>query len=54
MAVRHQRIVAREVQGLNGFTLSWKLALHRLFQSIAVLRSGQPERWQSVRGFWQS
>lgn len=54
MAVRHQRIVAREVLGLDGFTLRWKLALHRLFQSIAVLRSGQPGRWQSVRGFWQS
>ncbi len=54
MIVRHQRLMARDVLGLRGFTLTWKLSLHRLFQTIAVLRSGDAQRWQSVRGFWEA
>lgn len=54
MIVRHQRMMARDVLGLRGFSLLWKLTLHRLFQTIAVLRSKDQDRWQSVRGFWES
>lgn len=52
MIVRNQRITARDVLGLRGFTLTWKLTLHRLFQTIAVLRDPQPDYWQAIRGFW--
>ncbi|HVS53815.1 MAG TPA: glycosyltransferase [Opitutaceae bacterium] len=52
--VQHQRLFARELQGLRGWTLAWKLTLHRLFQSIAVLRSRDPQRWRMVRGFWEA
>jgi GT2 family glycosyltransferase len=54
MIVRHQRMMARDVLGLRSFSLLWKLTLHRLFQTIAVLRSKDQDRWQSVRGFWES
>ncbi|MEY4939531.1 MAG: hypothetical protein RIQ93_1266 [Verrucomicrobiota bacterium] len=54
MIVRNQRIVAHDVLGLRGFTLAWKLALHRLFQTVAVIRAPQPGRWQAIRGFWDA
>lgn len=52
MIVRHQRIVAQDILRLRGLALEWKLAWHRLFQSVAVLREGAPGRWRAVRGFW--
>jgi len=54
MTVRHQRLVARDVLQVPSFALTWKLTLHRLFQSIAVFRSRRPGRWRAIRGFWQS
>jgi cellulose synthase/poly-beta-1,6-N-acetylglucosamine synthase-like glycosyltransferase len=52
MRIRHQQLFARELLGLSGFTLFWKLTLHRLFQTLAVLRSGAPGRWRTITGFW--
>lgn len=54
MIVRHQRKMAREVLGLRGPALWWKLTLHRVFQTIAVLRSSTSGRWASARGFWSA
>lgn len=52
MIVHHQRLFARDLLGLRGFTLAWKLTLHRLFQSVAVLRSPEPRRLSALRGLW--
>jgi GT2 family glycosyltransferase len=54
MTVRHQRILSRDALGLRGFRLAWKLTLHRLFQTVAVLRRKEPGRWHTIRGFWES
>lgn len=54
MIVQHQYRLARDVLGVSGVTLVWKLALHRLFQTIAVLRSPHPDRWAAIRGFWEA
>src|SRR5690606_6506711 len=52
MHVRHQRLIARELLGLRGFPLWWRLTLHRLFQTIAVLRGGGAGAWRAVSGYW--
>ena len=50
--IRNQRIVARDVQGLRGFSFAWKVLLHRLFASITILR-GRERGWiQSLKGTW--
>ncbi len=50
--IRNQRIVARDVQGLGGFTLAWKFLLHRIFASITILR-GRETGWRdSLKGTW--
>lgn len=52
MRIRNQRIVAREVQGLRGFPLAWKFLLHRVFSSVAILRSREIGWQQSLKGTW--
>jgi hypothetical protein len=54
MIVRHQKTLTQDLLGLSGFTLAWKLSLHRLFQTVAVIRSPHPDRWQAIRGFWSA
>ncbi len=52
MRIRNQRIVAREVQGLGGFTLAWKFFLHRIFSTLAILRGREAGWQQSLKGTW--
>lgn len=52
MIIRHQRLFAQDLLDLRGAALAAKLALHRLFQTIAVLRSPERGRWAAVRGLW--
>jgi len=52
MRVRHQRLVARDIVGLREPTLSWKLALHRLFATVSVLRQRGPGWTQEILGTW--
>lgn len=54
MHVSNQRIIARDLLGLRGAALWWKLTLHRLFQTVAVLREGSPDTWRAIRGYWTS
>jgi GT2 family glycosyltransferase len=52
MRMRNQQLVAREVLGLHGFSLWWKMFLHRLFTSIYLLRF-RPGGWQGeLAGIW--
>lgn len=50
--IRNQRIVARDVQGLGGFSLAWKFLLHRVFSTIAILRGRETGWQQSLKGTW--
>ena len=52
MRVRHRRIVARDIVGLRGPALTFKLLLHRLFTSACLLRSRQPSWKQELLGTW--
>ncbi|RYD73839.1 MAG: glycosyltransferase family 2 protein [Verrucomicrobiaceae bacterium] len=52
MRVHHQRQVARDILGLGGLELSWKLALHRLFATVSILR-GRSGAWrEELIGTW--
>lgn len=50
--VANQRAVARDILGVDGFTLGWKFALHRLFITAILLRGGGPGKWREVTGTW--
>jgi glycosyltransferase involved in cell wall biosynthesis len=50
--IHNQRVVARDVLGLRGFSLAWKFFLHRLFASLTIVRQRQPGWTQSLRGTW--
>ena len=50
--IANQRIVARDLLGLDGITLGWKFALHRLFITTALLRGGGAGKWREVAGTW--
>ncbi len=50
--IRNQRIVARDVMGLRGFSLAWKFLLYRLFASLTILRQRAPGWTQDLRGIW--
>jgi hypothetical protein len=52
MRVRHQRVVARDILGLREPALSWKLTLHRLFASAAVLRRRGNGWMEELLGTW--
>ena len=52
MRVRHQRLVARDIVGLREPALTFKLLLHRLFASVAMLRRHQPSWKQELLGTW--
>ncbi|MBI2497856.1 MAG: glycosyltransferase [Opitutae bacterium] len=50
--LRNMGVVAREILGLRGPVLGWRLFLHRLFLTAATLRT-RPPRWPAVlRGIW--
>lgn len=52
--LHNMAVVAREILGLQGWRLWWRWQLHRLFLSVAILRS-RPPRWPAVlRGIWIS
>jgi GT2 family glycosyltransferase len=52
MSARHRRLIAREIQGLDGWELWWKDTLHRLFVSIFLLRT-RPAGWAAqTMGTW--
>jgi glycosyltransferase involved in cell wall biosynthesis len=47
-------IIAREIQGRRGWALGWRWQLHRLFLTVATLRS-RPTHWVThLRGIWSS
>lgn len=50
--IRNQRIVARDVQGLRGFSFAWKFLLHRLFATITIVRGRETGWLQSLKGTW--
>jgi len=50
--IKNQRIVARDVMGLRGFSLAWKFFLHRLFATIAILRTRNFGWQKELRGTW--
>lgn len=50
--LRNMAVVAREILGLRGWSLAWRMLLHRLFLTAATLRT-LPPRWPAVlRGTW--
>ncbi|HVT73100.1 MAG TPA: glycosyltransferase [Lacunisphaera sp.] len=50
--LHNMAVVAREIQGLGGWSLWWRCVLHRLFMTVVTLRS-RPPRWPRVlRGIW--
>lgn len=52
MRVRHQRLVAHDILGLQEPVLTLKLLLHRLFASISILRQRSPTWQQELLGTW--
>ncbi len=50
--INNQRIVARDVLGLDGFQLGWKFALHQLFITNALIRSRKAGKWLEAAGTW--
>jgi GT2 family glycosyltransferase len=52
MRIRHQRIVARDIQGLREPVLTWKLLLHRLFVTFCLLRQRAPSWRGELLGTW--
>lgn len=52
MRIRNQRLVAAEVLGLRGPELALKFFLHRIFSTVAILRS-RPAAWRDeLLGTW--
>jgi GT2 family glycosyltransferase len=52
MSAQHRRLIAREIQGLHGWELCWKDALHRLFVTVFLLRT-RPAGWaRQIAGNW--
>lgn len=50
--LRNMAVIAREILGLRGAELFGHLLLHRLFLTVATLRT-RPPRWPAVlRGLW--
>jgi GT2 family glycosyltransferase len=52
MRVRHQRLVAHDILGLQEPMLTLKLLLHRLFASVSILRQRGPTWTQELLGTW--
>jgi len=51
--LRNMRLIARDILGLRGAELAWSLLLHRLFLTLATLRT-RPPQWPAVlRGLWR-
>jgi GT2 family glycosyltransferase len=52
MRMRNQELVAREVLGMGGWSLQWKMLFHRFFTSIFLLRF-RPAGWNGeLAGLW--
>lgn len=52
MSAHNRRLIARDIQGLRGWTLFWKDSLHRAFVSLFFLRT-RPVGWlRMVAGTW--
>jgi len=52
MRIRNQQTVAREVMGMSGLSLQWKMLLHRLFISLFLIRF-RPAGWKGeLAGIW--
>jgi glycosyltransferase involved in cell wall biosynthesis len=51
--IRNQRLVAREVMGLRGPALEWKLLLHRLFATVSIVRRRGAGWREEVAGTWR-
>jgi glycosyltransferase involved in cell wall biosynthesis len=50
--LHNQARIAREILGLRGWSLGWRWQAHRLFLTLATLRS-RPPRWSAIlRGIW--
>lgn len=52
MRIEHQRRVAREIIGLRGFNLRWKIWLHRVFASFSILRHRASGWKDELAGTW--
>ena len=50
--LRNQEIVSRDVLGMNGFSLHWRLLLHRLFVSFNLLRRRETGWRDALQGTW--
>ena len=51
--LRNMTVVARDILGLRGWSLAWRRLLHRLFLTVATLRT-RPPHWPSVLlGAWR-
>jgi GT2 family glycosyltransferase len=54
MAMRNRRVVSREVMGISDWTIAWKQFIHRLLNTMALLKT-RPEGWmREVEGTWKS
>jgi GT2 family glycosyltransferase len=49
---RNQAVVAREILGVQGWSLAWRLALHRIFVSVWLLRQRRPGWPRALQGVW--
>jgi GT2 family glycosyltransferase len=53
-AMRHRRVVAREIMELGRWTVTWKQFLHRLLNTVALGQRRPPGWWREMRGTWKS
>ena len=50
--LHNQARIAREILGLSGWSLVWRWQAHRLFLTLAIVRS-RPASWTAIlRGIW--
>lgn len=47
-------VIAREILGLKGWTLWWRWQLHRLFLTVATVRSNPSPLSRHLRGIWSA
>jgi glycosyltransferase involved in cell wall biosynthesis len=52
LRIRNRRLVSREIVGLSGLELEAKFFLHRLFESVAILRRHDSDWKEELYGTW--
>lgn len=51
--LRNMTRIAQELLGLHGWRLQGRMLLHRMFMTLATLRTRSPRWWDVLRGTWR-